>query len=114
MATNKKNISIKGIAAGNMFTTKFFLRRIPEIVALAVLAFLYIDNQYYCIAQEIKISKLKQEIQDAKSESLKVEAELTRMCIQSNIEKMVNERNLQIEISQNGKYILEMKDSINN
>jgi hypothetical protein len=108
-----KHITIKEIAAGKWFTTKFFLRRIPEIIVLAILTFLYIDNGYYCIAQEMEIKQLKQDIQDAKSEALKVQAELTQTGMRSNIEKMVSERGLLIETSQKAKYVIEINDSIN-
>ena len=112
-SSKAKQFTIKDIAAGKWATTKFFLRRIPEIVVLAALAFLYIDNEYYCISQEIKIAQLKQEIQEVKSEALKVEAELTQMCIQSNIERMVIERGLDIGVSQQSKIVIKSDDNTN-
>ena len=108
-----KPIKIKDLAAGKWATTKFFLRRLPEIIVLAILAFLYIDNEYFCIAQEIEITIIKREIQEVKTEALKVEAELTQMCIQSNIEKMVQERGLDIGVSQQSKIVIDADNNVN-
>jgi hypothetical protein len=109
-----KPIKIKDIADGKWFTTKFFIRRLPEIIILAVMAVFYIDNGNFGIAQKIEIAKIKQEIQEVKAEALKVEAELTQMGIQSNIEKMVRERGLDIEISQQSKIVIDAGNGVNN
>jgi len=105
---------IGAVAGGNFFTTKFFLRRIPEIVVLAILAFFYIDNKNYCsIFQKFEIQRLEQEIQELKIESLQVERELTQISILSNIEKMVNKRGLDIKIADK-KYVIKINESTDN
>jgi len=43
---------------------------------IAILAFLYVDNRYYCEKQLSKVLKLKRELQDIKYESLTLSAEL--------------------------------------
>ncbi|OIP85245.1 MAG: hypothetical protein AUK44_00335 [Porphyromonadaceae bacterium CG2_30_38_12] len=59
---------------------------------ISFLAFVYVDNRYYCEMQLSQAIKLKQEIQDIKYESLTISAQLMAVSRQSNIRAMVREK----------------------
>lgn len=91
-----KSSTIKDIINGNILTKNFLKKQYPLMIMIAFLAFLYIDNRYYCETQLSKVLKLKREIQDVKYESLTISAELMEISRQSNIRKMVRERGLML------------------
>ena len=66
---------------------------------LAILAFMYVDNRFYCETQLAKVIELKKQIQDVKYESLTISAELMEISRQSNIEKMIKERGIDLSES---------------
>jgi hypothetical protein len=63
---------------------------------IAVLAFLYVDNRYYCETQLAEEIKLKKQIQDLKYESLTISAELMQASRQSNVLNQINERGVKL------------------
>ena len=64
---------------------------------IALLTFIYIDNRYYCETQLADEIKLKKQLQDIKYESLTISAELMQLSRQSNVEKMIRDRGVDIE-----------------
>ncbi|HET7732476.1 MAG TPA: FtsL-like putative cell division protein [Paludibacter sp.] len=87
-----KSSSVRDILNGNILTKRFFQKQYGLILLVAVLAFLYVDNRYYCETQLAKEIELKKKIQDVKYESLTISAELMQISRQSNVLKMINER----------------------
>ncbi|HEY6915864.1 MAG TPA: FtsL-like putative cell division protein [Paludibacter sp.] len=91
-----KSSSVRDILNGNILTKRFFQKQYGLILLVAVLAFLYVDNRYYCETQLAKEIELKKKIQDVKYESLTISAELMQISRQSNVLKMINERGVNL------------------
>lgn len=91
-----KSSSVRDILNGNILTKRFFQKQYGLLLLIAVLAFLYVDNRYYCETQLAKEIELKKKIQDVKYESLTISAELMQLSRQSNVLKMINERGVSL------------------
>jgi len=91
-----KSSSVRDILNGNILTKRFFQKQYGLVLLVAVLAFLYVDNRYYCETQLAKEIELKKKIQDVKYESLTISAELMQISRQSNVLKMINERGVSL------------------
>ena len=91
-----KSRNFRDVLNGNILTTRFFQRQYALIFMIAVLAFLYVDNRYYCETQLAEEIKLKKQIQDLKYESLTISAELMQASRQSNVLNQINERGVKL------------------
>ena len=89
-----KSSSLRDFLNGDILTKKFFQKQYGLVIMIAFLAFLYIDNRYYCETQQAKEIELKKKILDAKYESLTISAELMEISRQSNVMKAVNDNGL--------------------
>jgi hypothetical protein len=91
-----KSSSLRDVLNGNILTNKFIQKQYGLIAMIAVLAFLYVDNRYYCETQLAKEIDLKKKIQDVKYESLTNSAELMKISRQTNVMEMVNARGVNL------------------
>lgn len=91
-----KSSGIRDVLNGNILTKKFIQKQYGIIIMIAVLAFVYVDNRYYCETQMAKEISLKKELKDLKYESLTISAELMQISRRSNVLRMVNERGLNL------------------
>ena len=89
-----KSSSLRDILNGDILTKRFFQKQYGLLIMISFLAFLYIDNRYYCETQLAKEIELKKKILDAKYESLTISAELMEISRQSNVMKAVNDNGL--------------------
>ncbi len=106
-----KSSTVRDILNGNILTKKFFQKQYLLLIMIAVLAFLYVDNRYYCETQLAREIELKKKIQDLKYESLTISAELMNMTKESNVINMVKERGLNLKETVNPPIVI--SDSIN-
>jgi hypothetical protein len=65
-----KSSTFRDVLNGNILSKKFIKKQYGLFLMIAVLAFIYVDNRYYCEKQISKEVKLKKELQDVKFESL--------------------------------------------
>lgn len=91
-----KSSNFRDILNGNILTKRFFQKQYGLIIMVAVLAFFYVDNRYYCETQIAEEVHLKKQIQDLKYESLTISAELMQLSRQSNVMNMINERGVKL------------------
>jgi hypothetical protein len=91
-----KSSSVRDILNGNILTKRFFQKQYGLVLMIAVLAFLYVDNRYYCETQLAKEIDLKKKILDVKYESLTNSAELMKISRQSNVLEMINQRGVNL------------------
>lgn len=91
-----KSSNVRDILNGNILTKRFFQKQYGLVFMIAVLAFFYIDNRYYCENQIAEEVALKKKIQDLKYESLTISAELMQLSRQSNVMNMINERGIKL------------------
>lgn len=91
-----KSSSLRDVINGNILTKKFIQKQYGLIAMIAVLAFFYVDNRYYCETQQAKEIKLKKKIQDLKYESLTNSAELMKISRQTTVLEMINLRGVNL------------------
>ena len=105
-----KSSSLRDVINGNILTKKFIQKQYGLIAMIAVLAFFYVDNRYYCETQQAKEIQLKKKIQDLKYESLTNSAELMKISRQSTVLEMINLRG--VNLSQTATPPIVIEDSI--
>jgi len=91
-----KSSSLRDVINGNILTKRFIQKQYGLIIMIAVLAFLYVDNRYYCETQLAKEIEMKKKIQDLKYESLTISAELMQESRQSNVLNLINQRGVKL------------------
>lgn len=91
-----KSSSFRDILNGNIFTKRFFIKQIGLLIMIVVLFIFYIGNRYEYESELTYQNKLKKEVQDKKYESLSISAELMQVSRQSNVEKMLKERGIDL------------------
>jgi hypothetical protein len=102
-----KSSTLRDILNGNIFTKKIIQKQYGLLLMIAVLAFSYIDNRYYCEKQIKKETQLKEKIEDAKYSSLTISAELVTLSRRTNVIKMLKNKNINLEESTTPPIIIE-------
>ena len=108
-----KSSTMREIINGDILTKNFFRKQYALIGLLAVLAFLYVDNRFYCETQLSRVIELKKKIKDVKYESLTVSADLMEISRQSNILKLLHEKGLDLKVTETPPFVLEKKEDKN-
>ena len=91
--------SIRDVLDGSVLTNEWFVKQLPYIIFLVVLAFVYIGNRYHAEKIVRRNIELQKEINDLRAESITVAAELMLISKQSEVAKQVKERGLELEES---------------
>jgi hypothetical protein len=97
--TRKTKSPIKGVLDGSVLTNEWFVKQLPYIIFLVVLAFFYIGNRYHAERIVRKNNDLQKEINDLRAESITIAAELMLISKQSEVARQVKERGLDLEES---------------
>lgn len=104
-----KSSTLIDVINGNILSKKFFQKQYGLLIMIAILAFMYVDNRYYCETQLAKTIELKKKIEDVKYESLTISSQLMRISRQSNIIRMLQEKGIQLEESNTPPVTIEEK-----
>ena len=88
---------LKDLLSGSMVTDKIILRNLWFIFLLTVLGALYIANRFHAERLTRETTKLQKEVRDLRSESLSTSADLMFASKQSEVFRLVRERDLGLE-----------------
>ncbi|MDD3321093.1 MAG: FtsL-like putative cell division protein [Paludibacter sp.] len=102
-----KSSTVRDILNGNILTKKILQKQYGLIIMIALLTFFYVDNRFYCETQLAKEIELKKKIQDVKYESLTIKAELMKTSRQSNVQRMINERGVELDVTSTPPIVIE-------
>ncbi|MGE0088331.1 MAG: FtsL-like putative cell division protein [Bacteroidales bacterium] len=91
--------SIRDVLDGSVLTNDWFVKQLPYIIFLVLLAFIYIGNRYHAEKIVRRNIELQKEINDLRAESITTAAELMLISKQSEVAKKVKERGLDLEES---------------
>ncbi|HKK43383.1 MAG TPA: FtsL-like putative cell division protein [Bacteroidales bacterium] len=95
---NRKNGSfMKELLSGSMVSEKIILKNLGYIVFITFLAALYIANRFHAEKITRETSKLQKEVKDLRAESLSTSAQLMYISRQSEVERMIKQRGLNLE-----------------
>ncbi len=75
------------------------LEYVPLLIVFFCISFWYIDNRYVCERKMLKITQLGKELQDRKFVWLTISAELTQLSRQSEVERIIEEKNIDLKVS---------------
>ncbi|HNX87464.1 MAG TPA: FtsL-like putative cell division protein [Paludibacteraceae bacterium] len=94
-----KSSTLRDILNGNILKKKFIQKHYALFILVAFLAFIYIDNRFYCETQVSREVKLKQQLKDIKYESLTISAQLTTLSRRTYVMNFINEKGLNLKES---------------
>ena len=93
----KKSSFIKELLSGSMVSEKLILNNLGFIAFIALLAAIYIANRYHAEKITRETARLQKEVKDLQAESLATSAELMFISRQSQVQKMIKEKGLDLE-----------------
>ena len=98
---NKNNVRagsfLKELISGSMISEKIILKNLGYIAFVTLLAALYIGNRFHAEKLNREITKLQQEVNDLRAESLSISADFMLVSKQSQVFRMVREKGLNLE-----------------
>lgn len=94
------------ILHGRALSSDFLVAHRRSIGMLIVVILINISNRYDCQQKLTEISKLKREITDLRYEALTLSAQLMGASRQSEVERLVKEKGLDLEIATTPPYKL--------
>ncbi len=95
----KKSSSIRDIIDGSILNSNNFIRQLPFIMFLTLLAIFYIANRYHAEKVVRETSKLRTEVKELRAEAITITSKLMNISKQSEVAKMVSERGLNLKES---------------
>jgi hypothetical protein len=97
----KKKVStgalLRDIMSGSTVTEKIILKNLGYIIMLTILGALYIANRFHAEKVTRETGKMQKEVKDLRSESLSTSADLMYASKQSEVFRLVRERDLNLE-----------------
>ncbi len=90
---------LKELIDGSLITRSSVIRQLPYIVFLTLLAFIYIGNRYHAEKLVRQESELQSELQHLRAKAITVSAELMDISRQSEVLRLLEKEDLDIEES---------------
>lgn len=87
---------IKELLSGGL-TAKIILKNIWYVILITTLAAVYISNRFHAEKITRDINKMQTEVRDLRAQSLSTSAELMFVSRQSEVNRLVKERGLELE-----------------
>jgi hypothetical protein len=88
---------LKDLISGSMVTEKIILKNLGYLLMLTLLGAVYIANRFHAEKLTRETSRLQKEVKDLRSESLSVSADLMYASKQSEVFRLVKEKDLNLE-----------------
>lgn len=109
MKVNLKEIkkNVMHVLSGTVLTEDFFFKNTRFMLVVFVIVVLYISNRYSCISKMAQIQSLEKELKDVKYESLTISTELIGISRESQVQKLMKDKGLEMEISKDPVYKME-------
>lgn len=88
--------NVKDFIDGSVLTRDFVVRQLPFIIFLSILAVLYIGNRYHAEKLFRRSGELQSELKELRAEAITVSAELMHLSRQSEVLKLLSEKDLDL------------------
>ncbi|MFH0843598.1 MAG: FtsL-like putative cell division protein [Bacteroidota bacterium] len=88
---------IKELLSGSMITEKIILKNLWYILLVTLLASIYIGNRFHAEKITRETAKFQREVRELRAESLSTSANLMFISRQSEVQRLVKERGLNLE-----------------
>ncbi len=95
-AANKetKRNPVAMLLSGRLLTQDAVVKHLPYLLFMAFIGLIYIANGYLAEASVRKINTTQQEIKELRSEQISIKSELNNTIIESELNKIIQERQL--------------------
>jgi len=94
-----KYFSFKELLSGSVLTRQIVVNQLPYLIFLTLLAIIYIGNRYHAERLVRETLTLQKEIKELRAEAITTSAKLMYISKQSEVVKLVQEKNLDLEES---------------
>ena len=102
--------TLRKILGGDFLTAATIRRHAILIVVVVIFSIIYVTNRYRCQHDMIEIDKLEKALTDAKYKSLSASSELTELCRESNVLKMLRQsKDSMLSVADQPPYIIKVK-----
>lgn len=88
---------LKELLSGTMVTEKIILKNLWYVLLITLLASIYIGNRFHAEKITRQATRLQREVKDLRAESLATSADLMYLSRQSEVYRLVKEKNLNLE-----------------
>jgi hypothetical protein len=88
---------LKELMSGTMVTEKIILKNLWYVLLVTLLAAIYIGNRFHAEKITRQATRLQREVKDLRAESLATSADLMYLSRQSEVYRLVKERELNLE-----------------
>jgi len=99
----KKNESksnpIAALLSGRLLTQDAVIKHLPFLLFIAFIGLIYITNGYLAESSVRKINRTQQEIKELRSEQISMKSELNNTIIESELMKIIQDRNMGLDES---------------
>ena len=82
-------MSLKSWLDGDMLLSPFFQRHLGLFILVFILIFAYVSNRFAFQREQVKVQRLRTELNDVKNEALARSSELMEKSRESNIERFI-------------------------
>lgn len=89
--------TLRDLINGNVLTRKAVVRQWRFILLVVIMAFAMIVNRNYAESTVIRLNDLQKEVKELRSESISISSELVRISRQSEVLRLVNRYDLELE-----------------
>jgi hypothetical protein len=94
-----KYFSFKELLSGSVLTRQIVVKQLPYVIFLTLLAIVYIGNRYHAERLVRETLSLQREIKELRAEAITTSARLMYISKQSEVVKLVQEKDLGLEES---------------
>jgi hypothetical protein len=105
-----KKYSLKELLTGSVLKQKAIVKQLPFIIFIVVLAMLYIANRFHAEHLLRETTKLQEELNELRAESITVASELMYSSRQSQVIKLVEENDLGLKEARTPPRRVKMSD----
>lgn len=91
-----KQFSFRNLINGNVLTQKVVIRQAPFLALLVILSLLIIANRNHAEKLVIQSNEIQGEVKELRSKAITTSSELMMVSMQSRVELLIKERNLQL------------------
>lgn len=93
----EKSFSFRDLIDGNVLTRKAVLRQSRFVLLLVLIAFVSIANRNHAEKTVIRLNSLQQDVKELRSKSITISSDLVRISRQSEVVRLVNRYELELE-----------------
>ena len=97
------------IFGGSLLTDGFFVKNLRFIVVVVIIIIVFISHRYTVLRKISEAERLQIELKDAKFESITISSDLTETSRRGQIEKMIEQAELELSPSNEPMYIIRKK-----